>query len=187
MKSRLIDEWINEDVLQSLSVLVDTREQDTERARKRYETFSVPWERATLDYGDYTYNAVINDIPIFNTRLKVFPLCMIERKMNLDELANCFTRERKRFQAEMERAKEHGARIFLLVENASWESLINGRYKSKLNPKAYFASITAWMIRYGLQVIFCKEETSGKIIKEILYRDLKERLEGGDFNEIQRL
>ena len=187
MKSRSIDEELKiDDVLQSLCVLVDTREQDTERARKRYDTFSVPWKRATLDYGDYTYNAVVNDKPLFDTTKKVYPLCMIERKLDLTELAGCFSRERKRFQAEMERAKEHGARIFLLVENASWESLINGKYKSRLNPKAYFASITAWMIRYGLQVIFCKEETSGKIIKEILYRDLKERLEGGDFNEIQR-
>lgn len=28
-----------------------------------------------------------------------------------------------------------------------------------------------------LNIIFCKEETSGDLIKEILYRDLKERLE----------
>lgn len=186
MKSLSIENELKiEDVLQSMTVLCDTREQDTERARKRYETFSVPYERATLDYGDYTYNAVVNGKPLFDTAEKVFPLCMVERKMNLDELAGCFSRERKRFQAEMERAQEHGARIFLLTENASWESLINGRYKSKLNPKAYFASITAWMVRYGLQVIFCKEETSGKIIKEILYRDLKERLERGEFDEIQ--
>jgi hypothetical protein len=36
------------------------------------------------------------------------------------------------------------------------------------------------MIRYELQVIMCKAETSGRLIKEILYRDLKERLERGE-------
>lgn len=172
-----------ENVLGSLTVLIDTREQDTERARRRREAFSVPFDRATLDYGDYTYNAIINGEPLYNTRLRIYPSCVIERKMDLDELATCFTRERKRFTAEMERAKAHGARIILLIENGSWESLINGRYHSRLIPKSFFASLTAWMIRYNLQVIFCKSETSGKIIKELLYRDLKERLERGDFND----
>lgn len=184
MISRSTDGIIkNEDVLKSLSVLIDSREQDTERARKRYQAFSVPYSRAALDYGDYTYNATIDGKPIFNTDERIYPLCAVERKMNLDELAGCFTRDRKRFQAEMERAKEHNARMFLLVENASWENLINGKYKSRLNPTAFFASITAWMVRYDLNVIMCKEETSGRIIKEILYRDLKERLEEGKLNE----
>ena len=38
------------------------------------------------------------------------------------------------------------------------------------------------MIRYNMNVIFCKEETSGRLIKEILFRDLKERLERGEFD-----
>ena len=33
-----------------------------------------------------------------------------------------------------------------------------------------------------MNVVFCKEETSGRLIKEILYRDLKERLERGEFD-----
>ena len=171
-----------EDVLKSLSILIDNREQDTERARKRYKAFSVPYARATLDYGDYTYNAVINGIPMHDTNSRLYPRCVVERKMNLDELAGCFTRDRKRFQAERERAKEHHSRIFLLVEDASWENLINGKYKSRFNPIAFLASVTAWMIRYDLQLIFCKAETSGRLIKEILYRDFKERLERGEFD-----
>lgn len=42
-------------------------------------------------------------------------------------------------------------------------------------------SVIAFMVRYNLNIIFCKEETSGDLIKEILYRDLKERLERGEF------
>ena len=105
----------------------------------------------------------------------------IERKMNLDELAGCFTRERKRFEAEFKRAQENGAKIYLLVENATWENLLNGKYRSKFNAKAFEASIIAWTIRYNMQIIFCKDETSGELIKEILYRELKERLENGQY------
>ena len=113
MKSRSIEILKKEEILQSFMIIIDRREQDTERARKRYKTFSVPYSRATLDYGDYTYNAMIDGIPIYDTDSRIFPKCAVERKMNLDELAGCFTHERKRFQAEMERVKEQAAKVFL--------------------------------------------------------------------------
>ena len=169
-------------VLNSFEILIDTREQQTQRARRRYETFGVPYKRATLSYGDYTYNAILPDgTAILDAEKTAEPLCSVERKMNLDELAQCFTRGRGRFQKEFERAQAHGCRITLIVENASWENLYNGKYRSKFNPAAFVASVHAWANRYGMNLIFCKEETSGKIIKDILYRDLKERLERGEF------
>lgn len=101
--------------------------------------------------------------------------------MSLDELAACFCKGRSRFTKEFERARENDARIYLIVENASWENLLNGKYRTKMDAKAYTASVIAFMVRYNLNIIFCKEETSGDLIKEILYRDLKERLERGEF------
>lgn len=169
-------------VLESFEILVDTREQLSKRAEARYNSFGSPYKRATLNYGDYTYNATLpggtNILDISDT---IQPLCAVERKMDLDELAQCFTHSRARFEREFKRAKENRARIYLLVENANWENLINGKYRSRFNSKAFIASVIAWQIRYDLQLLFCKEETSGQLIKEILYRDLKERLENGEF------
>lgn len=172
-------------VLDSFEILVDSREQDTDRAQRRYKSFGVPYtQRVTLSYGDYTYNATLpNGKKIFDISKTIKPLCAIERKMDLDELAGCYTRSRQRFQKEFERALENGCRIYLICENANWENLLNGKYRSKLNPNAFMASEIAWMIRYNMNVIFCKEETSGRLIKEILYRDLKERLERGEFDD----
>lgn len=181
--SRSKDPFRAENILASMSVLVDTREQDTERAHRRYKGLNLPYARAVLDYGDYTYQAQLPDGgSLFNTSERIAPLCAIERKMSLDELAECFTRGRKRFQAEMDRCRAHGGRMYLLVENATWENLLAGKYRSKFTPQAFTGSITAWMVRYGLQVIFCKEDSSAHIIREILFRDLKERAERGDFD-----
>lgn len=167
-----------------MEILVDTREQDTDRARNRYARFGVPYKRHTLDFGDYTYNFTFpNKTCLYGADSSVKGDVIVERKMNLDELAGCFTRERKRFEAEFERAKENGSKIYLLVENATWENLLNGRYRSRFIPKAFKASILAWSIRYNMQIIFCKAETSGELIKEILYRELKERLERGEYDE----
>ena len=166
--------------LDSMEILVDTREQDTDRARNRYARFGVPYKRHTLDFGDYTYNFTFpNKTCLHGADSSVKGDVIVERKMNLDELAGCFTRERKRFEAEFKRAQENGSKIYLLVENASWENLLNGKYRSQFKPKAFEASILAWSVRYNMQIVFCKAETSGELIKEILYRELKERLENG--------
>ena len=39
------------------------------------------------------------------------------------------------------------------------------------------ASIFAWLARYNCQVLFCSDLTSGQVIHDVLYRELKERLE----------
>lgn len=171
------------EMLESMVVLVDSREQPTDRAKKRYESLGCPYKRATLSYGDYTYNAKLPSGEwLLDDSKTVSGFAVVERKMNLDELASCLTHSRDRFEREFKRAKENNARIFLLIENATWENLLNGKYRSKFNPKAFFASLIAWMVRYDIQLIYCKEETSGQIIKELLYRDLKERIERQQFN-----
>lgn len=162
--------------LKTFTILVDSREQDTPRSRERYRDFNVPYERYKLDFGDYSAKVIDdngNEITLCN-RLS------IERKMNLDELCNCFCRDRKRFEREFLRAKESNAKIYLLVENASWELAYSGGYRSQMSPNALTASMTAWLSRYDCQIIMCKEETSGKLIKDLLYREMKEYLQSID-------
>ena len=169
------------EALSTFQILVDNREQATPKAVERYKSFGVPYQMATLNYGDYCGQITINDSNIYNTAQAVKPTCVIERKMSLDELAMCFTRGRDRFRREMERAASNGSTVYLLVENATYEGIIKHRYRSKFNPSAFLASLTALTVRYNLRPIFCKADTSGQLIKEILYRDMKERLERGEY------
>ena len=157
--------------LRNMQIVADTREQDTPAFRNRFAGSGLPIVRNKLDFGDYTAVTTIGD--------KVYSLenaAVVERKMSLDELALCFGKERARFQREFERSSAAGARVYLLVENAPWENLLNGKYRSKLNPDSYFASLLAWSVRYNLVPIFCKAETSGKVIAGILRYELRERL-----------
>lgn len=169
------------EALGSFRIIVDTREQETPKAVERYTAFGVPHERATLNYGDYCGQIDLGGVPINDTSKPIRARCVIERKMSLDELAMCFTRGRDRFKREMERATASGATVFLLVEGATYEGIINHRYRSRFKPAAFLASLTAWTVRYNLRPVFCKAETSGALIKEILYRDMKERLEQGEY------
>lgn len=158
--------------LDSMVLLVDTREQPTERLKRRIALTGLPYERKKLEQGDYSCKCTLPS----GEELDLSGRVAIERKMNLDELCLCFGKERKRFEREFERAKEAGCRIYLLVEGGSWEKAYNGRYRSQYNEKALVASIDAFRARYGMQLDFCKEETTGKLIKDILYRELKEHL-----------
>ena len=87
--------------LESMVLLVDTREQPTERLKERLEAAGLPYERAKLDVGILPAN-----VHCRMEKSLIFPArAVIERKMNLDELCMCFGRERRRFEREFERAK----------------------------------------------------------------------------------
>ena len=159
-----------EEALKGMVVLVDTREQDTARLRVRLKDMKCEYERCKLDFGDYSAKVPVNDEGL---TLNV----AIERKMELDELAQCYCNGRKRFEREFERAQTAGAKIYLLIENATWEDAYMGNYRSKMSPQALIASILAWLSRYRCQVIFCRQRTSGRLIYDILYREAREHLE----------
>lgn len=162
------------EALESLVLLVDTREQDTIFFRRRMKEAEIPYIRQKLDFGDYSMKVKLED----GQEVDFSPDIAIERKMSLDELCQCYGKERKRFQKEFSRAKEAGAKLYLLVENASWEKAFDGEYRSRMDPHALTSSLTAWLARYNCQVIFCQAKTTPKLIREIAYREAKERLEG---------
>ena len=176
-----MDHFEIKEILDTFRIIADTREQDTADARKRYAAFGVPVIRATLDYGDYAGQVTLPSGDLLDTSSRLKPRCVVERKMSLDELAGNLTRGRARFEREFNRALGADARVFLLVEGATWESLLNHRYRSRFSVNAFKASLVAFMIRYNITPVFCKAPTSAELIREILYRDIKERLERGEF------
>lgn len=162
------------EALDHLTLLVDTREQDTLSFRRRVKEVGLPWERRKLDFGDYSMRVELED----GQEVDFSPAVAIERKMSLDELCQCYGRGRKRFQREFLRAKKAGAKLYLLIENGSWEKALSGEYRSRMQPQALTASLTAWLARYDCQVLFCQAKSTPRLIREIIYREAKERLEG---------
>lgn len=166
------------DALETLTLLVDTREQQTDAFKSRMRAVDLPYIRQKMSFGDYSARCTVD-----GKELDFSDSFAIERKMSLDEICQCYTSGRDRFTREFERAKEAGAKMYLLIENGSWEKALDGKYRSRMLPKAFFASLTAWLARYDCQIIFCEVETSGRMIREIVYREVKERLEDGRFEK----
>lgn len=155
--------------LEEMVILVDTREQETPALQRRAMCFG-KWERHKLEAGDYSAK-----LPLPGGAWYQIPVA-VERKMDFDELAVCYCKQRPRFTREFERARAAGIKIYLLIEGGSWEDAYAGNYHSNMDAKAFVASLLAWLARYNSQIVFCKARTSGKLIRDILYRESKEAL-----------
>lgn len=169
-----MDNFEIERILKTITLIVDTREKPNERYYKRIEDTGLDYIPRALLFADYACEIMIGD-----EYVSLENVFAIERKMNLDELCMCFGKDRKRFKAEFERAKSAGCKIYLIVENCTFEHILNGKYRSKYNKESLLASLLAWIPRYNIIPIFCKEESTGRIIKEIMYRETKELLMSG--------
>ena len=161
-----------QNALDTMVVLIDTREQDTPAFRRRVSRLPCKWRREMCSFGDYSAACTLPDESPFSLNGTV----AIERKMSLDELSRNYTVARKRFEREFGRMMDAGGKLYLMVENASWERVYGHKYKTRFDPKAYAASLCAWMARYDTPIVFCQPETAPALIYQILYREMRERL-----------
>ena len=107
------------------------------------------------------------------------PLLIIDRKQNIREIASNVTSEHKRFKAELEKVKEIGAKMIILIE----EDTIDGKPIESLEdimlwePKPGQGTVSGmrvykilanWVRVYPLEVQFCNKRHTGKRIIEII-------------------
>lgn len=156
--------------LESIVCLVDTREQPTQKLEMRIRQIGYPVERIALNVGDYSAK-----VQLPNGEFKQLPVA-IERKYDLTELCMCYCSQRARFTREFERAKLAQIKTYMLIESATWEKIYSHQYRSQMAPKSLIGSILAWLSRYDCTILFCRAETTGSLIRDILYYETREML-----------
>lgn len=98
----------------------------------------------------------------------------IERKASLDELAGNLTQHRTRFEEEM---ATYDGKKYLLIENASYQDIVNSNYRSEYNAKSFLATLHAFNHRYNLEIVFMPDASkSGLWIYSTFAYWLRERL-----------
>lgn len=151
-------------------ILVDTREKPKaiEGILKYFDSFGYDYERTKLLFGDYMdYNN---------------PSLVIDRKQNIQELAQCCASDHERFRRELDRVKKVGAHLVILVEQNhyqdrdAWirvdtiEDLM--RWSSphtQVRGEKVYRVLASWMAKYPISVRFCSKKDTGKEIIRILY------------------
>lgn len=157
------------DITKDMLVIIDSREQKYEHITDYLDKIKVPWKIEKLDVGDYSF-----ELPNY-PELELDRKYIIELKGSLDEVAGNFTKGRARFKRMFERLEDDQV-IHLVLENFTWQRLLNGSYRSKFNPKAFKATLIAWSIRYDFKYHIVTTRDTGEIIYEILEKELREYL-----------
>ena len=141
---------------------------------KYFDEHEIKYVTNKLLFGDYRdYNR---------------PGIVVDRKHNIAELAMNCTREHDRFRRELERARDAGARLIILVEQNRYEAMgerikvertvdlvrWSNRYTMVRGEKV-FRVLAGWMREFDLDVVFCDKRHTGKKIIELIYGEDNER------------
>ena len=144
------------DLLGSIGYYYDTREKEIAHLVKHAEQAGIVFKRKKLDYGDVTAFIPASEklhIPremIFDREL------FIERKASLDELVGNLLNDRARLEKELSLAPP---RRLLLIENAKYEDILLGNYRSKMLPKSLWSSYHSLVEKYGLETAWVQDNS----------------------------
>ena len=151
-------------------ILIDTREkpQAIANIKKYFDAHGIKYESKKLDFGDYMTDEHGG--------------ISIDRKQNIDELAKNCTVEHERFKRELERARNAGAKLVLLVTQNRYtfrteritvrEPIDLIRWQSRysvVNGDRVYRILCKWMNEYNLDIVFCAKNSTGHIITKILF------------------
>ena len=160
-------------LLKSLVILIDTREQENHHIIDYLEDKGITYKSKKLEFGDYSFMLkeqpdmeIMRDIH-FNSQISV------ERKQSLNELSNNFTHDRAQFENELIRASN--SKLILLIENVKgYQDIIKHNYGTDYNPKSFIGTLHSFRHRYNLDVVFIDPAYSGNYIYYTFYYWLRE-------------
>lgn len=146
-----LEPFPNLPALKNLSGLADALPvitRDTREQRKLKPT-RLPFVDATMPTGDYG----ILHMP-----------CFVVEKKSLDDLCTSITKERERFERELERIK--AARFRRLLITAFDSEVKTHRYRSGIVPKMIFNTLASFEVKYDLPYVFAGTEENAAAILE---------------------
>lgn len=145
------------------TIIIDTREKKYNHITSFFLTNNIPFKHAKLDFGDYAIEGYQN-------------ILVIERKASIDEISGNFFKNRKRFENELQRAKDSNCRIKVLLETGNLKQIMEGCYKSNAKPESFVATLKSFEYRYNTSFDFIDFQNSGYWIYINLFYGVKELL-----------
>ena len=145
-------------------IIEDTRNKagKHENKHKHWDKTGLKWLRSSLPFGDYWPT----------------PKVAIDTKQDIQEIAGNMcgaAKEKRRFRAECEKARDAGCKLIYLIEDHRYER-IEDLYGKKIwihtgqvipGDQLALAMLTV-QSRYGCEFWFCDPADSGRIIQELL-------------------
>lgn len=145
---------------EQIVAIIDTREQRPLQLDMPDGT-SLKTSRTGLATGDYSVVGFENEI-------------CIERK-SLADLMGCIGKDRRRFEAELQRMQSYRTRAVVVEE--PFVQIEAGVYRSKVHPQAAVGTLLKWM-SCGIPFLFCSSrQQAGEYVARMLYGAARSRYE----------
>ncbi|KAF6604301.1 MULTISPECIES: ERCC4 domain-containing protein [Bacillus] len=163
------------EILNSMVIIVDTREQKNQHVLEYLRKKKALIKFKGMKTGDYS--AMIPKNEEYGISRDMYLNAAIERKNGVDELVQSI-KDRSRFENELIRASRHP--FTLLVEDLEgYQKILNGKYRSKYEPKALLGSLKTFEVRYGFSTVFISPNATGNYIYHHFHYMARELLKGG--------
>ncbi len=158
-------------IINSMVILVDKREKENSHILNYFDKKKISYINKSLSQGDYSFYIPKNEsLSILRDYYFDNQIC-IERKASLEELSGNFTQQRDRFEKELSLCK---AKLILMIENANYSDIIEGKYNTQYNKKSYWASLHSFWFKYNLPFMFIpNNDYSGVFIRGVFTYYLK--------------
>ena len=182
-------EKVNKHILNKFEEGFENKPSHHDMYRGKKSTYSEPInyyiQEKGLKVGDYTIAVKTPTGEVINFKDKI----VIERKADLNELCcNFFDKKdeegKTRLERELDRAKEQGIKVILLVETDNMHNkILSSKYfrfdkASKVSPKAFNSILRSLQAKYDISIEYCDKKDSARLIHDILYYHAREYLKG---------
>lgn len=159
------------EILNSLTVLVDTREKANKVILDKFNKKKIPYKIKKLNHGDYSFFIPANSKLNIERDIYFDKDICIEKKNSLDEIASNLNSDRSRLEKEFATYK---GKMTLMIENDTYKDLCEGNYKSKYGRSSFIGTLHSFAERYNMNFIFIDSEYSAEYIYCTFYYYLRE-------------
>lgn len=174
MYYKFTDTEIKKLLKENFMILYDTREQKNQHILNYFDEKKVKYKEKKIDEGDYT--AIITKRPDMGIYRDIYFPVAVERKNSVDELAGNLaektdTHDDIRLIRELQRAKNKGIKIYLIIEDKNgMENIKKGNYRSLYTPKAFLGRLSSIQDLYLHDTIFTSnKDTAFEIYRKLYY------------------
>ena len=180
-------EKVNKHIVNKFEEGFENKPSHHDMYRGKKSTYSDPVDyyiqEKGLKVGDYTIAVKLPNGEVINFKDKI----VIERKADLNELCcNFFDKKdeegKTRLERELDRAKEQGIKVILLVETDNMHNkILSSKHfrfdkASKVSPKAFNSILRSLQAKYDISIEYCDKKDSARLIHDILYYHAREYL-----------
>ena len=180
-------EKVNKHILNKFEEGFENKPSHHDMYRGKKSTYTKPIgyyiQEKGLKTGDYTIAVQLPNGEVVNFQDKI----VVEWKADLNELCCNFFSEKDeegktRLERELERAKEQGIKVILLVEVDNMHSkILSSKYfrfdkASKVSPASFNAILRSLQAKYDISIEYCNKNDSARLIHDILYYQAREYL-----------